>query len=197
MRAGGGVAFVFALVSAVSVAHGQGIEGVKQAAYARVALARMVASDPEVVRAVTDKNAEAESPEAIRRKDRDWATPAGAALRRSLTRGPCAQRLRDLVKADPLVAEVILMDAKGANVCVSRETSDYWQGDEAKWQKTFVEGREVLVEEPAEDASAGVFAVQLSVPVVDKGRRIGALCLTLKVRRDAAPPGPISERGAR
>jgi hypothetical protein len=30
-----------------------------------------------------------------------------------------------------------LMDAKGALVCASRETSDYWQGDEAKCAKTY------------------------------------------------------------
>jgi hypothetical protein len=196
MRASAGVVVVVAVGSVASVGRGQGTEAVKQAAYARVALARTLAADPEVVKAVIAKNAEGETAEAIRRKDRDWGGPAGAPLRKALTQGPCAQRLRDVVKDDPLVAEAILMDAKGASVCLSRETSDYWQGDEAKWQKTFLEGREVLVEEPAEDASSGVFAVQLSVPVVDKGHRIGALCLTLKVRKDAVP-GPTPERGAR
>jgi hypothetical protein len=197
MRASGVGALVVAAATAATVGRGQGTEGARQAAYARVTLARTLATDPELVKAVNAKNAEAESAEAIRRKDREWSSPAGAALRKALTQGPCAQRLREAVKDDPLVAEVILMDARGASVCLSRETTDYWQGDEPKWQKTFVEGREVLVEEPAEDASSGVFAVQLSVPVVDRGRRIGALCLTLKVHREALPARPIPERGAR
>jgi hypothetical protein len=70
-------------------------------------------------------------------------------------------------------------------VCVSRETSDYWQGDEDKWKKTFVEGKAVFVDEPAFDQSSATYAVQLSVPVSEQNRRIGALTLTLKVRKEA------------
>jgi hypothetical protein len=81
------------------------------------------------------------------------------------------------------------MDQHGANVCVSRETSDYWQGDEDKWKKPFVEGRAAFVDEPAFDASSATYAVQLSVPVSENGKRIGALTLTMKVRKDAAAPG--------
>ena len=77
------------------------------------------------------------------------------------------------------------MDERGASVCLSRETSDYWQGDEAKWRKTFVEGRDPFVDEPALDASSATYAVQLSVPVTEGTRRIGAVTLTLKVRKDA------------
>ena len=197
MSAAGRIAPAVVLAAAAAFVRGQGTERVKQAAYARVALAKALAADPELVSAVAAKNAEGESTETIRRRDRDWAGPASAPRRKALTQRPCGRRLRDLIKGDPLVAEAILMDARGANVCLSRETTDYWQGDEAKWRKTFLEGREVLVEEPAEDTSAGVFAVQLSVPVLDKGRRIGALCLTLKVRKDAIRPNPTTERGAR
>jgi hypothetical protein len=42
------------------------------------------------------------------------------------------------------------------------------------------------VDEPAFDQSTGTYAVQLSVPVADAGARIGALTLTLKVRKGAA-----------
>jgi len=87
------------------------------------------------------------------------------------------------------VVEAILMDEKGANVCVSRETSDYWQGDEDKWQKPFVEGKVAFVDEPAFDASSATYAIQLSVPVSEGTHRLGALTLTLKVRKDAAAAG--------
>ena len=40
------------------------------------------------------------------------------------------------------------MDAQGANVCLSHETSDYWQGDEPKWQRIFRDGLAVFVDEP-------------------------------------------------
>jgi hypothetical protein len=159
---------------------------VKQVAYARVALARAIASHPEIRKAVAARNT-GESMAAIERRDHGWSsTPP---LRSRFTTGPCADRLRAMTRDDPLVVEVILMDERGANVCLSRETSDYWQGDEAKWRKPFVDGQDPFVDEPALDASSGAYAVQLGVPVAEGGRRIGALTLTLKVRRDALVPG--------
>lgn len=154
-------------------------------ALARVKLAEQLAADVELKKAVAAKNAEGESQQAIEARDREWSANPAAALRKALTGSPCAARLRQLIAADPLVVEAILMDEHGANVCVSRETSDYWQGDEDKWRKPFVEGRAAFVDEPAFDQSTATYAVQLSVPVSEAARRIGALTLTLKVRKDA------------
>ena len=160
---------------------------VKQVASARLDLAQAMARDPGLVAAVNAKNAEKETAEAVRKKDKEWTARPDSPLRKALTASPCAQCLRKLIAEDPMVVEVILMDGQGANVCVSRETSDYWQGDESKWQKTFKAGQEVFVDEPAFDESAQAYAVQLSVPVADEGKRIGALTLTLKVRREDVP----------
>jgi hypothetical protein len=165
---------------------------VKQTAYARVVLAHAIAADPEVRKAVAAKNAEGEPSPAIERRDREWSL--APARRSAFTTGPCADRLREMTKGDALVVEVILMDERGANVCLSRETSDYWQGDEAKWTKTFVEGLDPFVDEPAFDASSATYAVQLSVPVAEGQRRIGALTLTLRVRRDLVEPAAPSPR---
>jgi len=167
----------------------QGAASVKQMAHARVKLAEQVAADPEIRKAVAAKNAEGESRQTIEARDREWAQNPAAPRRKALTGSRCAARLRELIAADALVVEAILMDEHGANVCVSRETSDYWQGDEDKWKKPFLEGRPAFVDEPAFDASSATYAVQLSVPVSDGGKRIGALTLTLKVRKDAATPG--------
>ena len=161
---------------------------VKQMALARVKLAEQVAADPELHKAVLAKNAEGESRQTIEVRDREWIRNPNAPLRKALTGSPCAARLREKIAADPLVVEAILMDAQGANVCVSRETSDYWQGDEDKWQKPFVEGRAAFVDEPAFDASTATYAVQLSVPVLDGTKRVGALTLTLKIKKDATAP---------
>jgi hypothetical protein len=160
---------------------------VKQVAAARLDLAQTMARDPELVAAVNAKNAEKETPEAIQRKDKEWAARADSPLRKALTGSPCAQRLRLLIAPDPMVVEAILMDNQGANVCVSKETSDYWQGDEPKWQKTFRDGQEVFVDEPAFDESTHAYAVQLSVPVAAGGHRVGALTLSLKVRKEDVP----------
>ena len=69
-------------------------------------------------------------------------------------------------------------------LCATVETSDYWQGDEAKWQKTCRDGAALFADEPALDASTGAFAVQLSRLVSDAhGSKVGALTLTLKIPR--------------
>ena len=39
-----------------------------------------------------------------------------------------------------LYSEMFVMDSVGLNVGLSATTSDYWQGDEAKFQQTFSEG---------------------------------------------------------
>lgn len=159
---------------------------VRQAALARIPLAQKVAKDPELLAALEAKNASSETAEDIRRKDESWARSPRDPLRRELVSNACAARLRSLVAADPVVVEAFLMDGRGSLVCTTVETSDYWQGDEAKWQLTYEGGEPVLVEEPKFDESVQTFAVQLSVLVTNRGHKAGALTLTLKVPRALA-----------
>lgn len=171
---------------------------VREAVLARVPLARALASDPELLKALQAKNSARESLDEIRRKDAEWKGNPQLPLRKQLTASPCAQRLRDLTKDDPLVVEVILMDAQGANACISRETSDYWQGDEAKFQKTLGADKEIFLDEPAFDASSGTYAIQLSVLVANGKDKAGVVTLTLRVRKDGvgALEGAPPSRGA-
>jgi hypothetical protein len=155
--------------------------GPRETALARISRARAIAEDPEVLGAVRARNASPDTMAEIQRKDKEWMGNPQAPLRKTLTQNACAQRLREMTKDDPLIVEVILMDAQGANVCVSKETSDYWQGDEAKFHKTFGDGKEVFVDEPAFDTSANVYALQLSLLIRDGGKKVGALTLSLRV----------------
>ncbi len=154
---------------------------VREIAYARAPLAERMASDPQLVAAVASKNGSGETADDVQRKDREWTSNPKALLRGELTQSACADRLRGLVKDDPFVVEAFLTDAHGALVCASRETSDYWQGDETKWQRTYGEGKRLFVDEAAQDVSTGVFAIQLSVLVSSGPDKAGALTLTLKI----------------
>lgn len=159
---------------------------VREIAAARAALAERAGADAVLQTALAAKNGSGETAADIQRKDREWTAGSRTDLRRAVTQGACADRLRALVKDDPFVVEAFLMDAQGALVCATHETSDYYQGDEAKWERTYKEGRRVFVEDPALDASAGVYAIQLSTLVSASGAKAGALTLTLKVPRAAA-----------
>jgi len=158
---------------------------VRQTAYARMDLARAMARDEAMIQFVAAKNQKAETPAEIQQHDAKWKSGGDAALRKELQNSPCAQRLRELIKNDPFVLEAILMDRQGANVCITHDTSDYWQGDEAKWIKPVTEHQEAYVDDPAFDDSTQAYAIQMSVPVVQGGTTIGALSLTLKVPKPA------------
>lgn len=90
------------------------------------------------------------------------------------------------VKSDSqgLYTEIFVMDNKGLNVGQSDVTSDYWQGDEAKWQETFAKGPDALhISEVEEDESTQTFQSQVSVPISDPstGAVIGAVTVGVNV----------------
>jgi hypothetical protein len=161
---------------------------VRESALARASRAQAVARDADVRRAVLESNTRAESLAAVQRIDNLWTTHRNFPLRQQLVGRPCSIKLRKLLADDPNVVEALVMDDRGALVCASVEASDYWQGDEAKWQRTFRDGQEVFLDQPALDTSTGVYAVQLSVPISEGAKRVGALTLTLKIRRNELAP---------
>lgn len=88
------------------------------------------------------------------------------------------------VQADSagLYTELFVMDNKGLNVGQSGMTSDYWQGDEAKWKKTYLAGPDaVFVDEVQFDESSQMFQVQVSVSITDpaNGKVIGAATVAI------------------
>jgi hypothetical protein len=83
-----------------------------------------------------------------------------------------------------LLTEIFIMDDKGLNVGQSDSTSDYWQGDEAKWQKTFKAGPDaVFVDNVEKDESTQQLQVQVSVSIKDPdtGKVIGAVTMGINV----------------
>ena len=162
---------------------------VKETAYARVTIAHAVARDALVVKAVTDANSKALTLAEIRTRDVAWVKDPHHPLRKQIHEAPCWGACVSCWGSDPHVVEALVMDAQGALVCSLGETTDYWQGDEPKWQRPFVDGRDPFVDEPAFDQSSGLYAIQVSIPMAGTGGRIGAVTLTLKLRPPAAGPG--------
>lgn len=86
--------------------------------------------------------------------------------------------------AEGLITEIFVMDNRGLNVGQSDITSDYWQGDEAKWLKSFGAGL-THVGEAERDDSTQLMQSQASLPIHDPktGAIIGAV--TVGVNLDA------------
>lgn len=77
------------------------------------------------------------------------------------------------------ITEVFVTDAKGLNVGQSDVTSDYWQGDEDKFTKSFGAGAGALFVDAAEkDESTQMLQSQASMTIVDEtGKAIGAITI--------------------
>jgi hypothetical protein len=84
--------------------------------------------------------------------------------------------------AQGLYTEIFVMDNKGLNVGQSAVTSDYWQGDEAKFKKSYGAGAgAVFIDEIEQDESTQQFQSQVSVAISDGGQVIGAVTIGVNV----------------
>lgn len=138
-------------------------------------------SDPAIVAAVKAQNAKRVPLAQIKTLDEQWSAGKAAELVKQVTTGPCADRLRALTGAN--ASETFVMDDQGAIVCATAKTSDYWQGDEAKWQRAFDSGKgAVFIDRPKFDDSSAERLAQISVPVRDKGAAIGAITIGVKLK---------------
>jgi hypothetical protein len=82
-----------------------------------------------------------------------------------------------------LFTEVFVMDSKGLNVGQSSVTTDYWQGDEAKFQKTYGVGTgAVFLDEPEYHEGTATWRAQLNMTIDDSdGNAAGAITVELNL----------------
>jgi len=84
-----------------------------------------------------------------------------------------------------LYPEIFIMDTKGLNVGQSSVTTDYWQGDEAKWQKTFAVGPDaVFIDEVEFNKETRTYRTQVNLTIVDPDTREPSGSITVEVNLD-------------
>jgi hypothetical protein len=151
-----------------------------------------IVSLPQVIEAVRAQNAETESfsQGRIDELDRTWRFETESADQPMIDRvmeRPLSLLLGDLQMAsEGLITEIFVTDARGLNVGQSRVTSDFWQGDEKRWQDTVTGGPgTITIGELLEDESTLTYQTQVSVPVVDplNGEVIGTATFGVNVER--------------
>jgi len=147
-------------------------------------------SDPVVVSAIKEQNAKTSGLDqaAIDKLDKDWRAQATASdkpmVDEVLGRALSKFLMEKKEGSEGMITEMFVMDAKGLNVGQSDVTSDYWQGDEAKWQKTYGAGAGVVfVDEVEEDESTQALQSQASVTISDPetGEPIGAITIGINL----------------
>jgi len=149
--------------------------------------------DPALVAAVHEQNARHEglAQADIDALDLQWRAEAegeGGPLIDDVMAREVSKTLREKqVATAGFINEIFVMDNHGLNVAQSAVTSDYWQGDEDKWQLSY--GGDdgagaVHIGEVEYDDSTGVFQSQVSIPVMDldTGAVIGAITFGVNVQ---------------
>lgn len=118
--------------------------------------------------------------------DAAWRAEIGAAETPTIdavVQGPLADALRaHMADANGAILEILVMDARGLNVAASGVTSDYWQGDEAKFIETYPNGPGALHHgEVAFDESSQAYQAQVSFTITDPktGLPVGAMTVGL------------------
>tara|TARA_R110002110_G_scaffold28353_7_gene101943 strand:- start:2567 stop:3214 length:648 start_codon:yes stop_codon:yes gene_type:complete len=128
------------------------------------------------------------SQDEIDKLDKQWRAETKSAtqpLIAQLMGNPLSSYLiRKKAESLGLYTEIFVFDAMGLNVGQSSVTSDYWQGDEPKYQQTYSIGRDaVLIDEPEFDDDTKSRRQQVSFPIIDPetGEMLGAATVEINI----------------
>ncbi len=120
--------------------------------------------------------------------DKQWRAEIGSSSRPMIDRVLATPLSKHLAarkqEGGGLFTEIFVMDNLGLNVGQSDPTSDYWQGDEAKWKKTYLVGPDaVFVDDVEFDDSTQTYQSQLSMSITDpdSGEVIGSITVGVNV----------------
>jgi hypothetical protein len=153
---------------------------------------KQIAQSPELIDAIKAQNAatEAYDQSKIDELDEAWRAEADSASQPMIDQTLSTPASKYLVAAreesQGLLTEIFAMDARGLNVAQSDPTSDYWQGDEDKWQQTYMVGPEAIhISDVEQDESTQTLQSQVSMAVVDpdSGAPIGAVTFGVNIEQ--------------
>jgi hypothetical protein len=134
-----------------------------------------LAADPGIVKAVVVENAKGKSLDDIKKLDKKWQASEGIpSYIKERMESPMGRHLAGIRDTQYFFKEIFLMDNQGSIIALSDKTSDYWQGDEAKFQRPFKRNA-VFVDDVSFDKSAKAFLAHVNVPVKDKGVVVGVI----------------------
>jgi hypothetical protein len=149
-----------------------------------------IVADPAIIAAINAQNAKnAGLTQAdIDALDKSWRAEAKVGSHPTIDpvlNNPVSDMLRARRdESGGLFTEIFVMDDRGLNVATAEITSDYWQGDEAKWQKTYEVGPGAIhMSEVELDQSTQTYQTQISVAICDPatGKPIGAATFGVNV----------------
>ncbi|RHW23146.1 transporter substrate-binding domain-containing protein [Pseudomonas jilinensis] len=145
---------------------------------------------PEIIEAVLEQNRRHQQLDVTRiiQLDQQWIAETSQHERpliNSVLAHPLSHWLTDQqIRHNGLITEVMVTDYLGLNVAVSEITTDYWQGDEAKFTESFFASNTTPFMGPLEyDQSTQGFQVHVSSQIIDpiSGKVVGVLVIGLDI----------------
>ena len=150
---------------------------------------KAIVADPQIIAAIQTQNAKNSGMDeaAIVALDQQWRAVIGGTATPTIDpvlNGSVADMLR-VVRDESagLFTEIFIMDSVGLNVAASDTTSDFWQGDEAKWQQTYAAGAGAMhISDVELDESTQSYQAQVSIAITDDaGNAVGAATFGVNV----------------
>jgi hypothetical protein len=151
---------------------------------------RQIAENPVLIDAIRAQNAASSGYDQakIDALDKQWRAEVDAADKPLInaTLGTEASKFLDaeLVLHAAPTTEIFATDAKGLNAAQATMTSDYWQGDEDKFTKSFGAGADaIFIGDIEQDESTQTYQSQVSITVTDPatGAPIGSITAGIDV----------------
>jgi hypothetical protein len=148
--------------------------------------------DPALIGAIRQQNMRTShlAQSEIDELDRRWRQEVGQSTRPTVDPvlgNSASDFLRARVAASGgIMTEVFVMDGRGLNVAASEATSDYWQGDEAKFTESFGQGPAAIhIGDIEYDESTQTYQGQVSLSIADPdtGTVIGAVTVGLNAEQ--------------
>ncbi|MBN2428610.1 MAG: cache domain-containing protein [Deltaproteobacteria bacterium] len=171
-------ALMFVLISSTAAFAGPAPQKVIDLANSQLAA---LGTDATVVKAVNTANSENKTLAQIQELDAQWkadkAAGKTAPYMTELMQNDAAKQLNTLMAQHSFITEIFVTDNQGANVAQTGGTGDYWQGDEAKFQKVFQKG--ILVSDVEQEDGKNIS--QVSIPVLDGQTHIGTMTIGVDV----------------
>ncbi|MBV2129031.1 hypothetical protein [Arsukibacterium indicum] len=141
----------------------------------------------DLITAIQAQNALQQTTDAIKQYDELWVTEQDqqtSELADSMLASTLSKMLAQWQQNfHGIVTEVIVTDSQGANVAISALTSDYWQGDEAKFLSIFEQPRPFYLGPVEYDQSSRRFLTHLSMPVLQQQQHIGTIIVGINIEQ--------------
>ena len=106
----------------------------------------------------------------VEEREGDWLTqdPENSRLQSGILNNEASRFVRKFNGITADFREILVTDALGRLVAASNKTSDYFQGDERWWQRTYQEGRGNAFHGDIQfDESANVYGMEIAHPIRD------------------------------